>query len=165
MASEFEIREAIVARLVSALSVFNPAPIVEGRDVSGILESGSFNGIVDSQNKIHCWVVTPRSILPSDIRQGGSLYELVYDLTQIVQYRSGSDLSNSDREASLERDAVINAFRYVGELPEILKRARVKPVEFPVGAIDRPEPITKGTARQSKAILRASNFYGPVACS
>jgi hypothetical protein len=103
--------------------------------------------------------------LPSDIRQGGALYELVYNLTQIIQYRSGADLSNSDREASLERDAIINAFKYAGELPAILKRAHVKPVEWPADSIDKPEPITRGTARQSKAILRASNFYGPVACS
>jgi hypothetical protein len=165
MASEIEIREAIVDRMKSALSVFDPAPIVLGRDISGILESGSFSGLLDGENKIHVWVVTPRSFLPTDIRQGGAIYELVYNLTQIIQYRSGSDLSNADREASLERDAVINAFRYVGELPAILKKARVQPVEWPADSIDKPEPITRGTARQSKAILRASNFYGPVACS
>lgn len=165
MASEIEIRDAIVARMVSALAVFTPAPIVIGRDISGILESGSFNGLLDTDNKIHVWVVTPRSFLPIDIRQGGALYELIYNLTQIIQYRSGSDVSNSDREASLERDAIINAFRYAGELPTVLNRAHVKPVEWPTGAIDKPEPITRGTARQSQAILRASNFYGPVACS
>jgi hypothetical protein len=165
VASEIEIKDAIVARMISALAVFTPAPIVIGRDITGILESGAYNGLLDSDNKIHVWVVTRRSLLPIDIRQGGAKYELVYSLTQIIQYRSGTDASNSDREASLERDAVTNAFRWSGELPTILKRANVKPVEWPVDAIDRPEPITKGTARQSRAILRASNFYGPVACS
>lgn len=165
MASEIEIRDAIVARMVSALSVFDPAPIVIGRDISGILDSGSFNGLLDEDNKIHVWVVTPRSILPVDIRQGGALYELVYNLTQIYQYRSGSDASNADRETSLERDAITNAFRWAGELPAILKRAKVKPVEWQTDKIDKPYPITSGTARQSQAILRASNFYGPVACS
>jgi|SRR5262245_45938653 len=165
MASEFEIREAIVARIQSALSVFTPAAIVLSRDITGILESGTYSGLLDTANKIHVWVVTQRAALPDDIRQGGTLYELDYDLTQIIQYRSGSDTSNSDKEASIERDAVTNAFRYVGELPDILKRARVQPIEWPVGAIDRPEPITRGTARQSKAILRASNFYGPTTCS
>lgn len=165
MASEIEIRDAIVARMVSALAVFTPAPIVIGRDISGILESGSFNGLLDSDNKIHVWVVTPRSFLPIDVRQGGALYELIYNLTQIIQYRSGSDVSNSDREASLERDAITNSFKYAGELPTVLKRAHVRPVEWPTDKIDKPEPITRGTARMSQAILRASNFYGPVACS
>ncbi len=164
MASEIEIREAIVARITSALSVFTPTAIVLERDITGILESGNYAGLLDSANKIHVWVVTPRSFLPVDIRQGGALYELVYDLTQIIQYRSGSDASNSDREASLERDAVIDAFRWHGELPDVLKKARVQPVEWPSGVIDRPEPITRGTARQSKGILRASSFYGPTTC-
>jgi hypothetical protein len=167
MASEIEIREAIVARMISALAIFTPAPIVIGRDITGILEMGAYSGLLDTDDppKIHVWVVTQRSLLPVDVRQGGTLYELVYNLTQIVQYRSGTDVSNSDREASLERDAVTNAFRYAGELPQILKFAHVKPVEWPSDSIDRPEPITKGTARMSRAILRASNFYGPVACS
>lgn len=165
MASEIEIRDAIVARMISALAVFDPAPIVEGRDITGILESGSYNGLLDEAGKIHVWVVTPRSNLPIENRQGGALYELVYNLTQIFQYRSGIDVSNSDREASLERDAITNAFKWSGELPTILKRAEVKPVEWPTDQIDKPEPITRGTARISKAILRARNFYGPVACS
>ncbi len=164
MASEIEIKDAIVARVESALAVFTPAPRVLGDDITGILESGSYNGLLDTDNKIHVWVITQRSMLPIDIRQGGTLYELVYNLSQIIQLRSGTELSNSIREASLERDAVTNAFRWSGELPTILKRANVKPVEWPVDAIDKPEPITKGTARQSRAILRASNFYGPVAC-
>lgn len=165
MASEIEIRDAIVARMVSALAVFDPAPIVLGRDITGILESASYNGLLDSDNKIHVWVVTPRSFLPIENHQGGALYELVYNLTQIIQYASGTDADNSDRDASLERDAIINAFRWSGELPTILKRAHVKPVEWPTDQIDKPEPITRGTARQSRAILRATNFYGPVACS
>ena len=165
MASEIEIREAIVDRMESALAVFTPAPIVLGRDITGILESGSFNGLLDAQNRIHVWVVTQRSILPIERRQGGALYELVYNLTQVIQYKSGTDLSNADRDASLERDAITNAFRWSGELPTILKRANVEPVEWPTDKIDKPEPITRGTARQSLAILRATNFYGPVACS
>jgi hypothetical protein len=166
VASEIEIRDAIVARMISALAVFTPTPIVIGRDITGILESGAYNGLLDTGDppRIHVWVVTQRSALPVDIRQGGALYELIYNLTQILQYRSGTDASNSDREASLERDAVTNSFRWAGELPTILQRARVKPVEWPSDSIDRPEPITKGTARMSRAILRASNFYGPVAC-
>jgi hypothetical protein len=48
MASEIEIREAIVDRMKSALSVFDPAPTVLGRDISGILESGSFSGLLGS---------------------------------------------------------------------------------------------------------------------
>lgn len=166
MASEIDIRDAIVARMISALSVFTPAPIVLGRDITGILESGSYNGLLDTGDppRIHVWVVTQRSLLPVDPRQGGTLYELIYNLTQIYQYRSGTDASNSDREASLERDAITNAFRWSGELPTVLKFAHVKPVEWQTDKIDKPEPITKGTARQSQAILRASLFYGPSTC-
>jgi hypothetical protein len=156
--------------MISALAALypnpgDPAPIVLGRDISGILESGSYNGLLDGENKVHVWVVTPRSNLPIEKRQGGALYELVYNLTQIYQYRSGTDASNSDRETSLERDAVTNAFKWSGELPEVLKRAHVNPVEWPTDKIDKPYPITNSTARQSQAILRARNFYGPVACS
>ena len=167
MPSEIEIRSAIVGQMTTALAAFTPAPLILDRDITGILESGAYSGLLDSGDpaKIHCWVVTQRSMLPVDIRQGGTLYELVYDLTQIYQYRSGSDLSNSVRDASLERDAVINAFKYASALPTILMRAHVKPVEWPEGLIDRPEPITRGTARQSRAILRANNFYGPIGCS
>ena len=165
MASEYDIREAIVARMESALSVFSPAPIVIPRDITGILESGSFNGLLDEDQKIHVWVVTPRSNLPVDKRQGGTLYELVYTLTQIIQYRSGTDLSNADRDASLERDAVTNAFKWAGELPDILKHAKTQPVEWQTDKIDKPYPIMNGTARQSQAILRANNFYGPTTCS
>jgi hypothetical protein len=167
MASEIDIRDAIVARMISALAVFDPTPPVWSHDISGLLESGSYNGLTDEDGVIHLWVVTQRSMLPEgDYKaQNGAKYELAYNLTQIYQYRSGTALLNSVRDASLERDAIINAFSSRIGLPPILKHAEVQPVEWPTDQIDKPEPITRGTARQSKAILRARNFYGPVACS
>lgn len=165
MASEIEIREAIVARITSAVSVFTPAALVLGRDITGILESASVSDLRDSANQVHVITVTQRSMLPIDIRQGGALYELVYDVIQWKQHRTGSEASNSDREASLERDAITNAFRYSGELPDILKKAKVKPIEWPVGSLNKPRPITGGQVWVSSAILRALNFYGPVGCS
>jgi hypothetical protein len=65
----------------------------------------------------------------------------------------------------MERDALINAFKYAAELPEILKRAHAKPLEWPAGGLNRPRPISNGQVWVSSAILRATNFYGPVACS
>lgn len=164
MASEIEIREAIVARIVAFLATPTPAPPVLGRDITGWLESGSIQDLRDSAGLVHVITVTQRSMLPVDRRQGETLYELVYDVIQWKQYRSGSDASNSDREASLERDALINAFRYSGELPPILKHAHVKPLEWPVGALNKPRPIANGQVWVSSAILRAENFYGPVSC-
>jgi hypothetical protein len=165
MASEIAIRDAIVARIVSAVGVFTPTAIVLGRDITGYIDSGTVNDLRDSAGQIHVITVTQRSMLPIDVRPGGALYELIYDIIQWKQYRSGSDASNSDREASMERDALINAFKYAGELPEILKRAHAKPLEWPAGGLNRPRPIPNGQAWVSSAILRASNFYGPVACS
>lgn len=165
MASEIEIREAIVARILSKVSVFTPTAIVLGRDITGYIESATVNDLRDSAGQIHVITVTQRSMLPIDARQGGTLYELIYDVIQWKQYRSGSDASNSDREASMERDALIDAFKYAGELPEILKRAHAKPLEWPAGALNKPRPISNGQVWVSSAILRAQNFYGPVACS
>lgn len=165
MASEIDIREAIVERIKDAVSVFTPTALVLGRDITGLLDSAMPNDLRDSANAIHVLTVTQRSMLPIDIRQGGALYELVYDIIQWKQHRTGSDASNSDREASLERDAVINAFRYAGELPEILKKAHVRPLEWPAGALNKPRPIANGQVWVSSAILRAQNFYGPTGCS
>lgn len=165
MAGEIEIREAIVDRIESAVAVFTPTAIVLGRDITGYIESGTVNDLRDSAGQIHVITVTQRSMLPIDVRQGGTLYELIYDVIQWKQYRSGTDTSNSDREASMERDALINSFRYAGELPEILKRAHVKPLEWPAGGLNKPRPISNGQVWVSSAILRAQNFYGPVACS
>lgn len=164
MASEIEIREAIVARIESFLALPTPSPVVEGRDITGWLESGAITGLQDSAGAVHVITVTQRSMLPVDRRSNGTKYELVYDVTQWKQYRSGSDASNSDREASLERDALNNAFRSRSELPSILKHAEVEPLEWPNGSLNKPRPITGGTVWVSSAILRAQNFYGPSDC-
>lgn len=164
MASEIEIREAIVARIESFLTSPTPVPLVLGRDITGWFESGSVNDLRDSAGLVHVVTVTQRLMLPIDRRPGGTVYELVYDVTQWKQHRSGSDASNSDREASIERDALNNAFRYAGELPQILKHAHVKPLEWPNGSLNKPRPISGGQVWVSSAILKAQIFYGPVAC-
>lgn len=161
MASEIEIREAIVERIKAFTATPAPAPIVLGRDIAGDLESGTPNSLRDAANLVHVITVTQRSMLPtSPPQQGGTLYELVYEVKQWKQYRSGSDLSNSDREASLERDAITNAFRRAQELPPLLKQAHVKPIEWPASGLNRPKPIPGGQVWVSTAILRAQNFYG-----
>lgn len=114
---------------------------------------------------VHVVTVTQRSMMPVDIRPGGTLYELVYDVIQWKQFRTGTDASNSDKEASLERDALINAFRYSGELPAVLKLAHTKPLEWHPGALNRPRPISNGMVWMSSAILKAQSFYGPSACA
>lgn len=164
MASEIEIREAIVARIESFLATPTPAPLVLGRDITGWLESGSVNDLRDSAGLVHVVTVTQRSMLPIEKRSNGTKYELVYDVIQWKQYRSGSDASNSDREASLERDALINAFRSRSDLPPILKHAEVEPLEWPNGSLNKPRPISGGQVWVSSAILKAQIFYGPTAC-
>ena len=165
MASEIEIRAALVGQITTAVAGFTPPPLVLDRDITGFLEAGTIETLRDSAGLVHCITITQRSMLPVDIRQGGTLYELIYDVIQWKQHRTGTDTSNSDREASLERDALINAFRYAGELPAILKRSHVKPLEWHLGALNKPRPITGGQVWVSSAILRAQNFYGPVACA
>ena len=165
MASEIEIRDAIVDRIESAVAVFTPTALVLGRDITGIIESATTNDLRDAAGQIHVITVTQRSMIPIDIRPGGTVYELIYDVIQWKQHRTGSDASNSHNEASLERDALIHAFRYSGELPTILKFAHVKPLEYPAGGLNRPRPIANGQVWVSGAILRADNFYGPTTCS
>lgn len=167
MHSETEIRQAIVERIQAVLATPTPAPLVLGRDITGLIESGATpNELRDGGNPplIHAITVTQLSMLPVEQRPGGTLYDLIYEITQWKQYRSGTDTSNSDKEASLERDAIINAFRYRGELPAILNHAHVKPIEWPARSLNRPKPIPGGQVWVSTAILRAQNFYGPVSC-
>lgn len=164
MPSEIEIREAIVARIESFLAAPTPVPLVLGRDITGFLNSGSVQELRDDAKLVHCITVTQRSMLPIDRRSNGTKYELVYDVIQWKQYRSGSDASNSDREASLERDAMNNAFRSHSDLPPILKHASVQPLEWPNGSLNKPRPISGGEVWVSSAILKAQIFYGPTAC-
>jgi hypothetical protein len=167
VASEIEIRAAIVGQITTALALFTPPPLVLDRDITGFLESGSIEDLRDSDNLVHCITVTQRSMLPDDKykSQAGTMYDLVYDVIQWKQYRSGTDASNSDKEASLERDALIHAFGSKSALPALLKRAGVEPIEWPNGLLNKPRPITGGQVWVSGAILKAQNFYGPVACS
>lgn len=164
MANEIDIREAVAARIQEFTAPFTPPPKVESRDVLGVLDTAAINDLRDSSKMVHAWIVVPKSMLPFDLFQGGTLYEVIYELCQFTQYQSGTNTSNSDRSASLERDAVTNGFRYVGELPPILKHAKVKPIAWPAGQLNRPEPTTNGQVRISKAILRAYIFYGPSDC-
>lgn len=167
MASEIEIRAAIVGQIATALASFTPPPLVLDRDITGFLESGAIEGLTDSAGLVHCITVTQRSMTPDEEykSQAGTKYDLVYDVIQWKQYRSGTDASNSDREASLERDALIGAFGSKTALPVILKRANVEPIEWPAGALNKPRPIIGGQVWVSSAILRAQIFYGPVGCS
>src|SRR5688572_6159614 len=119
MASEIEIREAIVERIKTFTAAFTPPPLVDGRDITGVLDAAAINDLRDSAGAVHAWIVVQKSMIPKDKLHGGTQYELVYELCQITQLQTGSNTANSDRSASLERDAVINAFRYTAALPQI----------------------------------------------
>lgn len=159
MASEVEIRNAIVAHIKAKTMIFNPAPLVLGRDITDILENGAINDLRDSANVIHAWLVKQIGAMPvKEDRQRGAEYELIYDVSQITQYRSGSDASNSINESSAERDAVIAGFTSSAALPATLKTA--KPIEFPPGSINLPEPAAGGQVRISRGILRVRSLEG-----
>lgn len=159
MASENEIRAAVVEHIKTRTASLTPPPIVEGRDLAGIFADGAINDLCDSANKIHGWIVAQNGATPvKENRQGGAEYELIYDVWQITEYRSGSEASNSIKEASAERDAVIDGFRFASALPATLKSA--KPLEFPQGSINLPEPALAGQVRISKGILRVRSVYG-----
>jgi len=159
MPSENEIRDAIVEHIKAKTASFTPPPAVEGRDLAGIFDDGAINDFRDSAKKIHVWIVAQNGAMPvKENRQGGAEYELMYDVWQITEYRSGSEASNSIKEASAERDAVIDGFRFASALPAKLKQA--KPIEFPQGSINLPEPALVGQVRISKGILRVRSVYG-----
>lgn len=165
MASEVAIRAAIVDRIKTFTAALVPPPIVLGRDISDALESNSTNDLRDTNNHIHCIIVTQSAAIPTDPENDDD-YDLWFDVTQYTQYFSGLDTTNpaiplnSDDKASIEREAIIDAFkrRSANQLPEILKYAQ--PITFPRGSIGPFKPGYNTQIRQAKAQLRISNAYG-----
>lgn len=162
MASEVAIREEIVAQIKEALVSFTPAAVVIGRDILNVFDSGWYNVLRDEDGlgKIHGWTVTQNGAVVIEERQGGAEYELLFDVWQWDQYRTGTDASNSENQSSAERDAVINKFKDAKALPEILSRAH--PIEFERGSIATVETDFRGQVRLGKGLLRVGNVYGCV---
>jgi hypothetical protein len=158
MATELEVRQAIVEHILTVLAAFDPAPLVMGRDVADSLETDSVNDLRDEAGRIHVWTVTPNGAIPVDPGMGAVEYDLLYDVIQWIQFWSGNESANSDIQASMERDAVLDGFKDSSVLPGVLNGAR--PVEFPRGSIGISLPALRGRVKQSKGLLRISNAYG-----
>jgi hypothetical protein len=155
VASELEVRAAVVEHINTAFAVFDPAPLVLDRDVADSLQDNEVTDLRDEDNLIHVWTIIPSGAIPVDPGMGAVEYDLLYDVIQWIQFSSGPEL---DARASAERDAVIDAFKDSSVLPDILNGA--KPIEFPRGSIGTSIPALKGRVKKSTGLLRISNAYG-----
>jgi hypothetical protein len=165
MATEVEIRNAIVERIKTFTATLTPPPLVLGRDISDALESGAVNDLRDENQQIHCIIVTQSGAVPDNAEQDDAEYDLWFDITQYTQYRSGEDTTNpaiplnSDDEASIERERIIDAFKKRSALnSSVLQYAH--PITFPRGSIGPFKPGVRTQIRVAKAQLRISNAYG-----
>jgi hypothetical protein len=157
MATEVAIRSAIVDRIETFTASLTPPPLVLGRDITFGLESGAVNDLLDSSGRIHCIIVTHSGAIPGDPRNNDGDYDLWFDVTQYTEYRSGTDASNSDNEASAEREKIIEAFNDSNLLDGVLKYAQ--PIVFPRGSIGPFKPGTVSKIRVARGQLRVLNAY------
>jgi hypothetical protein len=158
VATEVEIRNAIVARIVEVTNGFTPKPTVIGRDILDIFSTGWMSVLRDETDLIHGWSVTQNGAALLSPRQGGAEYELVFSVWQWTQYESGSHAQNSEDRSSAEREAVIEGFRYSGLLAPTLSEAQ--PLDFPSGSIATVEADFTGQVRVAKGLLRVGKTYG-----
>jgi hypothetical protein len=157
MASEVAIREAIRARIETFTASLPIPPLVLGRDITFALESGAVNDLRDSNDQIHCTVVTQSGAIPNDPANNDGAYDMWFDVTQYTEYRSGTDASNSDNEASIEREKIIEAFNDSNQLSGVLQYAQ--PIVFPRGSIGPFKPGTVSKIRVARGQLRVLNAY------
>jgi hypothetical protein len=157
MATEVEIRAAIRDRLEAFTASLTPPPLVLDRDITTALESGAVNDLRDSNDRIHCIIVTQNGAIPNDPANNDGAYDLWFDVTQYTEYRSGTDASNSDNEASVEREKIIEAFNDSNLLDGVLKYAQ--PIVFPRGSIGPFKPGTISKIRVARGQLRVLNSY------
>jgi hypothetical protein len=157
MATEVAIREAIRDRIEMFTDSLPIPPLVLGRDITFSLESGAVNDLRDSNEMIHCIVVTQSGAIPNDPANNDGAYDMWFDVTQYTEYRSGTDASNSDNEASAEREKIIEAFNDSNLLDGVLKYAQ--PIVFPRGSIGPFKPGTLSKIRVARGQLRVLNAY------
>jgi hypothetical protein len=129
-----------------------------GRDITATLESGAINDLRDIAKQVHSIIVTQTGAVPIDPGQGDAEYDLWFDVTQYTQYRSGTDASNSDDEASIERETIIDAFKNPNSQTGVLQGAQ--PISFPRGSIGPFKPGAGTQIRKATAQLRVRNAYG-----
>lgn len=157
MATEVQIRQAIRARIETFTASLPIPPLVLDRDITFALESGAVNDLRDSDEQIHCITVTPNGAIPNDPANNDGAYDLWFDVTQYTEYRTGTDASNSDNEASAEREKVIEAFNDSNQLSEVLQYAQ--PIVFPRGSIGPFKPGALSKIRVARGQLRVLNAY------
>lgn len=146
MPTEKEIRQAIVTVVKAAAG--NKAVVV-GRNILGIPNNG-WVGMLQSPRdakRVHGWMVTmageeePTQFLNND--EG----RIRFHVWQFYEYRSGNDTSNSEDEASDERELVRNAFKAIATLPAALNG--VQGLYFPVTIVkpvgEKAYHVTQGS--------------------
>jgi len=113
MRAEKDIRAAIGTAITNALASLTPMPVIIPRNLLGRIREGHYTELLDAFNKVHGWMITPYADAPSG--KGEKLkrhteYSIRYLVWQFHEYRTGSDESNSEDDASVERDTVKSLF-------------------------------------------------------
>jgi hypothetical protein len=106
MASSYEIQEAIAAVILAAA----PTASVKARNILGKLEKGDWEMLRSAETpaRIHGWVVTK---IAHPLTNSTQLeFSPQYAIWQFMEYRTGDDSGNSEKDFLDEQDAVRTAF-------------------------------------------------------
>jgi len=109
VASSYEIQAAIAAIIATAA----PAAIVKPRDILGKLAAGDWEMLRSAEAdgaRIHGWIVTKTADTLKANYQNYAEYSPRYTVWAFLQYATGSDTTNSEKEFLDELDDVRDAF-------------------------------------------------------
>lgn len=107
MASSYEIQTAIADVIATAA----PSAVVKPRNILGKLASGDWEMLRSASadgSRIHGWIVTKSADVLSNPTH--LEYSPRYDVWQFLQYSTGNDTTNSEKQFLDEMDAVKEAF-------------------------------------------------------
>lgn len=158
MATEVQIRQAVVDRIKAVTVALIPAPVVLGRDILDIYNVGWMNVLRDANQLIHGWTVTQSALALREKLQHAAEYWLIYDVWFWWQYATGSDAQNSENTASAEIEIVVDAFKDPLVLVPILQDA--EPLDFSENSIATVENDFRGQVKVAKGRLRVPKIYG-----
>ncbi len=109
MASSYEIQTAIADIIATAA----PNAIVKPRDILGKLAAGDWEMLRSAEGdgaRIHGWIVTKTADTLKANRQNYAEYSPRYTVWAFLQYATGDNTTNSEKEFLDELDAVRDAF-------------------------------------------------------
>lgn len=108
--AEKDIRNAIGELIESAFTV-EPLPVVLPRNLLGRIREGTYTELLDSDSKVHGWMITEYSAVPTTEKFKQHVeYGYRYLVWQFYEHDLGTDAANTEDQASVERDTVTRLF-------------------------------------------------------